>query len=180
MLFFFKIGLFCFGGGYPMLSMVKEEFVEKLKWLTHDDFLHLVSFTQILPGPIPIKLAAYIGKKKHSFLIGFLASIMVSLPSFFLILIVAYIFHSQFSNPYVMKVLLGIRVAIVVIIFDVVLKLFKSTKSFLSVLIIIASLYALIFTSFSPIDIIALGGVLGLLGASFKYFLVRKKRGPHA
>lgn len=58
---FFKIGLFGFGGGYAMLSMVQYEVVEAHGWLTMGEFTDIVAISQMTPGPIIVNSATYIG-----------------------------------------------------------------------------------------------------------------------
>lgn len=58
---FFKIGLFSFGGGYGMLSVIQGEVVTKHAWLTHTEFTDIVAISQMTPGPIGINSATYVG-----------------------------------------------------------------------------------------------------------------------
>lgn len=58
---FFKIGLFGFGGGYAMLSMIQGEVVTKYQWLTTSQFTDIVAISQMTPGPIGINSATYVG-----------------------------------------------------------------------------------------------------------------------
>ena len=60
---FFKIGLFSFGGGYAMLSMISQEVVLRHKWLTMGEFTNIVAISQVTPGPIAVNSATYIGYK---------------------------------------------------------------------------------------------------------------------
>ena len=90
---FFKIGLFGFGGGYAMLSMIQGEVVTKYQWLTTSQFTDIVAISQMTPGPIGINSAAYVGYSAvvnagYSPAMGVLGSAMatfaVVLPSFIL------------------------------------------------------------------------------------------------
>ena len=58
---FFKIGLFGFGGGYAMLSMIQGEVVTRYGWLTSQEFTDIVAISQMTPGPIGINSATYVG-----------------------------------------------------------------------------------------------------------------------
>ena len=58
---FFKIGLFGFGGGYAMLSMIQGEVVTRYGWLTPQEFTDIVAISQMTPGPIGINSATYVG-----------------------------------------------------------------------------------------------------------------------
>lgn len=90
---FFKIGLFGFGGGYAMLSMIQGEVVTKYQWLTTSQFTDIVAISQMTPGPIGINSASYVGYSAvvnagYSPALGVLGSAMatfaVVLPSFIL------------------------------------------------------------------------------------------------
>ena len=61
---FFKIGLFGFGGGYAMLSMIQGEVVTRYGWLTSQEFTDIVAISQMTPGPIGINSATYVGYRK--------------------------------------------------------------------------------------------------------------------
>ena len=58
---FFKIGLFGFGGGYAMISMIQGEVVTRYEWLSSSDFTDIIAISQMTPGPIGINSATYVG-----------------------------------------------------------------------------------------------------------------------
>ena len=58
---FFEIGLFGFGGGYGMLSLIQHETVEAHHWLSTAEFTDIVAISQMTPGPIGINSATYCG-----------------------------------------------------------------------------------------------------------------------
>ncbi|MFA6340594.1 MAG: chromate transporter, partial [Bacteroidales bacterium] len=58
---FLKIGIFCFGGGYAMLSLIQDEVVNQHGWLTISEFADIVAVSQMTPGPIAINTATYVG-----------------------------------------------------------------------------------------------------------------------
>ena len=60
---FLKIGAFTFGGGYAMIALLENEFVERKKWIEKDDFLNMVAIAESTPGPVAINSATYIGYK---------------------------------------------------------------------------------------------------------------------
>ena len=61
---FAKIGLFTFGGGYAMISLIENDCVEKKKWITHDEMMDVTVIAESTPGPIAINCATYVGYKK--------------------------------------------------------------------------------------------------------------------
>ena len=86
---FFVIGLFTFGGGYAMLSLIQNEVVVNHAWITAQEFTDMVAISQMTPGPIGINSATYVGYAVTGNIFGSLvATIAVSLPSFIIILLI--------------------------------------------------------------------------------------------
>ena len=82
---FLKIGAFTFGGGYAMIALLENEFVEKKKWLEKSEFLDMVAVAESTPGPVAINSATYIGYKIAGFAGATMSTLAVSIPSFFVI-----------------------------------------------------------------------------------------------
>ena len=104
---FFKIGLFGFGGGYAMISMIQGEVVTRYEWLSSSDFTDIIAISQMTPGPIGINSATYVGytamvNAGYSHAVGILGSTVatfsVVLPSFILM-----IFISRFFLKYAIR-----------------------------------------------------------------------------
>ncbi|WP_278834361.1 chromate transporter, partial [Porphyromonas cangingivalis] len=111
---YLKIGLFGFGGGYAMLSLIQEEVVHKHHWLTMQEFTDIVAISQMTPGPIGINSATYIGYTVTGSVWGsILATVAVSLPSFVLVLLISLSFAKFRQNKHVDAVFTGIRPAAV-------------------------------------------------------------------
>lgn len=99
---YLKIGLFGFGGGYAMLSLIQFEVVDKHHWLTLQQFTDIVAISQVTPGPIGINSATYIGYTVTGNVWGaILATFAVCLPSFLLVLFISYFFAKFKNNIYV-------------------------------------------------------------------------------
>lgn len=118
---FFKIGLFGFGGGYAMLSMIQGEVVTRYGWLTPQEFTDIVAISQMTPGPIGINSATYVGYStiaEHygagmGILGSFIATFAVVLPSFILMLTISKFFLKYQKHPAVEAVFSGLRPAVV-------------------------------------------------------------------
>ena len=118
---FFKIGLFGFGGGYAMLSMIQGEVVTRYGWLTPQEFTDIVAISQMTPGPIGINSATYVGystiAEQYGTSIGvlgsFIATFAVVLPSFILMLTISKFFLKYQKHPSVEAVFSGLRPAVV-------------------------------------------------------------------
>ena len=118
---FFKIGLFGFGGGYAMLSMIQGEVVTRYGWLTPQEFTDIVAISQMTPGPIGINSATYVGyttiAEQYGPSMGVLGSCIatfaVVLPSFILMLTISKFFLKYQKHPSVEAVFSGLRPAVV-------------------------------------------------------------------
>ena len=90
---FFIIGLFTFGGGYAMLSLIQNEVVVNHNWITAGEFTDMVAISQMTPGPIGINSATYVGYAVSGNILGSLtATFAVCLPSFLIILAICRIY----------------------------------------------------------------------------------------
>lgn len=165
----FKIGLFTFGGGYAMLAILENEFVEKKKWTDKEDFLNMVAIAESTPGPIAINSATYLGYKRGGVLGSAAATLGVVLPSFIIIFTISLFFDAFLSLTYVAYAFKGIQACVVYLILSAGIKLFKGVKKnaysitafvlTLSLLVILS----LLSVKFSAIFYILIGGVAGLV-----------------
>ncbi|MCJ8342886.1 MAG: chromate transporter [Cetobacterium sp.] len=105
---FFIIGLFSFGGGLAMLPLIKEA-VFKNNWLTHQEFLDIISISQVTPGPIAVNTATFVGHKVGGILGSLVATLGVSLPSLIIIIIVASIYNKLKNNEYKNAFFFGVK-----------------------------------------------------------------------
>ena len=111
---FFKIGLFGFGGGYAMLSMIQGEVVMRYEWISSQEFTDIVAISQMTPGPIGINAATYVGYTATGSVWGsVIASFAVVLPSFILMLLISKFFLAYQKHPMVEAVFKGFLPAVV-------------------------------------------------------------------
>lgn len=119
---FFQIGLFGFGGGYGMLSLIQGEVVHHYGWLTTGEFTDIVAISQMTPGPIGINSATYCGYTAvHNAGYGYGMSVLGSLtatfalvlPSLILMILIAKIFMKYMNTPTVQSIFMGLRPAVV-------------------------------------------------------------------
>ena len=110
---FFKIGLFGFGGGYAMLSLIQYEVVEAHQWLTTGEFTDIVAISQVTPGPIAINSATYIGyiATGGTVLGSAIATLAVCLPSVIIMVLICRFFMLFKNNRYVVAALSGMNPA---------------------------------------------------------------------
>ncbi len=119
---FLQIGLFGFGGGYGMLSLIQSETVVRHAWLTSAEFTNIVAISQMTPGPIGINSATYCGytavrNAGYGELMGVLgsatATLALVLPSFIIMVLVCRMFMKYIHSQTVQSVLSGLRPAVV-------------------------------------------------------------------
>lgn len=171
---FFKIGLFGFGGGYAMLSMIQGEVVTRYGWLTPQEFTDIVAISQMTPGPIGINSATYVGFTTTGSVWGsFIATFAVVLPSFILMLTISRFFLKYQKHPTVEAVFSGLRPAVVGLLASAALVLMnvenfglptEDTRSFIiSCLIFLIAFVGTKKYKLNPIGIIVACGIAGLI-----------------
>jgi len=179
---FFQIGLFGFGGGYAMLSMIQGEIVTSHHWITSGEFTDIVAISQMTPGPIGINSATYVGYTAvinagyghfEGIIGSTIATLALVLPSFILMIAISKFFLKYQKHPMVEAVFKGLRPAVVGLLAAAALVLMTSenfgnwqTDSYQFIVSIIIFLVAFIGTrkyKISPILMIALCGLAGFL-----------------
>lgn len=174
---FFKTGLFTFGGGYAMISLLEVEFVERKKWIEHDEFMDVVVIAESTPGPIAINSATYIGYKVAGVGGSLLSTLGVCLPSFVIIYLISLFFDRFLALEAVAAAFRGIQVAVVYLIFQAGLKMLrKMKKTPLSVALVAVAAGALITLTlfsvkFSTVFYILIGALVGVI-----YYLITRIR----
>lgn len=177
----FKIGLFTFGGGYAMISLLENEFVAKRKWLEGDEFLNVVAIAESTPGPVAINAATYVGYKLAGFWGSLSATVAVALPSFAIIFLISLFFDAFLSLKYVAYAFDGIQVCVIFLILNagvkMLLKLEKNVWNILITSLVIAAMVTLSVLSiaFSSVWYILITAGLSLLLYLISYFNARRK-----
>ena len=183
---FLKIGIFTFGGGYAMISLIENEVVEKQHWLTSEQFTDILAVSQTTPGPIGINTATYVGYTATldagyggfgAVLGAFLASFAVILLPLVLMLVVVRFLSAHRDNPMVTVVFKALRVTVLGLIAAAALSLLTEesfgvpgwNKRF----VVSCAIFAMVFILSvlpkkkrffnSPITLLLAAGLLGLL-----------------
>lgn len=123
---FFIIGAVSFGGGYGMISLIREIVIEN-KWLTESDFMNMIAVSESTPGPLAVNMATFVGSSQGGILGSFMATLGVVLPSFFIILFIAAIMKNLLKYAGVNAFLSGIRPCVVSMILATALIMGKDT-----------------------------------------------------
>ena len=115
---FFKIGLFTFGGGWAMISIIEREIVDRHKWMDRNDFLDLLAVAQSLPGILAVNISVAVGDKIRGKTGSIFSALGTILPSFLIILAIAIFLTPEAinGNPVLVKIFKGIRPAVVALI----------------------------------------------------------------
>jgi chromate transporter len=162
---FFKIGLFGFGGGYAMLSMIQYEVVEDHQWLTIKEFTDIVAISQSTPGPVAINCATYIGYTATGGNISgsIIATFAVCLPSIIIMLTVCKFFLAFRKNKYFSAALKGMIPAAIGLIAAAALMLMNDNNfvDYKSVIICVVAFILSYFFKTGIIKIIIFAGILG-------------------
>lgn len=160
---FFKIGLFTFGGGYAMISIIQRETVEKLKWVTAEDIMNMIVIAESTPGVIAVNSATFVGYKVAGVRGGILATFGVVLPSFLIIILISLFYNQVKDNKFVAAAFRGIRCAVAVLIVSAVKKLAKQVDfKWYNIAAIIAVFAISSLTDFDVIYLILIGGAVGI------------------
>ncbi len=179
---FFEIGLFGFGGGYGMLSLIQGEVVQHWHWLTTSEFTDIVAISQMTPGPIGINSATYCGymavkNAGYGMTVSTIGSIVATfalvLPSLILMILISKLFMKYMRTMAVQSVFEGLRPAVVGLLGAATLLLMTpdnfSTPSenpwqfWISVFLFIATFVGTKYMKINPIKMICFAGLAGLL-----------------
>ena len=179
---FFQIGLFGFGGGYGMLSLIQREVVYHWHWMSTSEFTDIVAISQMTPGPVGINSATYCGYTAvHNAGYGMPMSVLGSLtatfalvlPSLILMIVISRMFIKYMKTQPVQSVFLGLRPAVVGLLAAATLMLMSadnfSTPSqnlwqfFVSCFLFLATFVGTYFLKINPIRMIAYSAVAGLV-----------------
>ena len=173
---FFKIGLFTFGGGYAMISLIENTCVEKKAWITHDEMMDITVIAESTPGPIAINCATYVGLKKKGIAGAIAATLGVVIPSFIIILVISFFLDRFLDIKWVAGAFRGIKIAVGIIIVDAGIKMIKKLeKKPLPIIILSVSFAAMMVINIfalriSTIALMALAAVTG-----FVVWLVKRR-----
>ena len=174
---FFKIGLFTFGGGYAMIALLEEEFIQRRKWLDKDEFLDMTAIAESTPGPVAINSATYLGYKLAK--VPGAATVPVCLPSFLIIYAISLFFEQFTQLTVIASAFKGIQVCVIYLIFSAGVRMLKAldkspfaTGVLAAVMLVMVGL-SLAGVSVSSILLILLSGAAGVAA----WLISRRKEG---
>ena len=122
---FAKIGLFTFGGGYAMISMIENNCVEQKQWITHDEMMNVTVIAESTPGPIAINCATFTGYKKAGFVGALAATLGMIVPSFTVIYLISMFLDNFLELTIIANAFKGIKIAVGILILDAAMTMIK-------------------------------------------------------
>lgn len=163
---FFKIGAFTFGGGHAMIPLIRKEVAEKNGMITDEEVVDMIAISESTPGPVAVNMATFVGYKVGGFMGAAVSTLGVVLPSFVIISIISR-FLNRFSELEAVRfAFMGIRAAVLVLVINALVTIFKHGKrGVLPYIIMVSAFVATAVLNFSVPLIILAGAAVGI--ASF-------------
>lgn len=169
---FFKIGLFTIGGGYAMLSMVRQIVVLRQKWIPEDEFVETIAVLQSIPGIFAVNMALSVGKRIGGRKGSLVAASGAILPSLAIVLLLAIFAQKARENPVVESCFKGIRPCVVALILSPALQMVrKSGIGFHNFYLPLIAVFLVCVLKVSPVYVILAAG----FGGAF-YGFVKQRR----
>ena len=175
---FAKIGLFTFGGGYAMLSVITDNCVEKKKWITADDMMNITVIAETTPGPIAINCATFVGYRKAGVLGGIAATIGVIVPSFIIIYLISLFLDGFLEIAVVANAFQGIKIGVGFLIVQAAVGMMKSLpKNALSRILLWGSCAVMLAVNIFSWNFSSVALMVICAAISFAVFMGSRKKG---
>ena len=159
-----KLGAFTFGGGYAMFPLMEREYVENRGWFETQEMLDMLAVAQSLPGMISINASILVGYRLFGVVGSLIAVLGLALPSLIALSILSFFYVKFRENVYVNAALKGIRVAVVALLVQAVIKLGKpGVKGVFGWIMACAAFAVALIFSIHPILIILSGLLIGIV-----------------
>ena len=165
---FAKIGLFTFGGGYAMISIIENICVEKKKWISHDDMMNVTVIAESTPGPISINCATFVGFRQAGICGALVATLGVVIPSFVIIFAISMFLDNFLKISIIANAFQGIKIAVGILILNAAYNMLKKMqREILANIIVTCSFAAMFFINifswrFSSISLMFIAAVISL------------------
>ena len=175
---FAKVGMFTFGGGYAMISIIENTCVEEKNWITHEEMMELTVIAESTPGPIAINAATYVGYQHAGIPGSILATIGIALPSFVIIYLISSVLDNFLEIQWIANAFRGIKIGVGLLILNVAINMLKKMKPLPMPRIIAGTAFTVMLTvnflslNFSSISLMLIAGFVSLI-----LFLANKLKG---
>ncbi len=172
----FTISAFTFGGGYVIVPLMKDIFVDELGWIDENEMLDLISISQSSPGAMAVNVSMLVGYKVAGFLGSIVAIFATIIPPITVISIITLFYSAFSSNMYVANFLRGMQSGVSALIFSVVFDLSKKifvSKDLLNYVLLFGAIILKMFFDINVVKIILLCALIGLINGMVS--IIRKK-----
>ena len=166
---FAKIGLFTFGGGYAMISIIENICVERKGWISQDEMMNMTVIAESTPGPIAINCATYVGYKMAGVAGATVATFGMVVPSFVVIFVISKFLDDFLKFTVIAHAFQGIKIAVGLIIFEAAVRMIKKmSKKVFSKVVVVCSFVTMMAVNvfslkFSSITLMIMVGILSFL-----------------
>ena len=175
---FARIGLFTFGGGYAMISLIEDTCVEKKQWITHDEMMNVTVAAESTPGPIAINCATFVGYRQKGLAGAAAATIGMVLPSFCILFLISRFLDHFLEISWIAHAFMGIRIAAGILILDAAIRMIrKMPKKPLPLTIMICAFAAMLGINLFALRISSITLMLIAAAISLTLFRIRRNAG---
>ena len=178
---FAKIGMFTFGGGYAMISVIENNCVERKKWITHDEMMDMTVIAESTPGPIAINCSTFTGYKIAGIPGALASTVGIVVPSFVIIFIISMFLDNFLELTVVANAFKGIKIAVGLLILQAAINMIrKMKKKPLPVIILVFSAAAMLLINIFSLNFSSVSLMLIAAAVSLALFVVssaRKEKG---
>ena len=175
---FAKVGLFTFGGGYAMISLIENSCVEKKGWITHDEMMNVTVIAESTPGPIAINCATFVGYKQKGLIGAIAATIGLVLPSFSIIFLISMFLDNFLEIAWIAHAFMGIKTAVGILILDAAIKMIrKMQKKPIPLTIMACAFLAMLLIDIFALHVSSITLMLIAAVISLAIFLTRRNTG---
>ena len=172
---FANIGLFTFGGGYAMLSMIEHHCVEQKQWITHDEMMNITVIAESTPGPIAINCATFTGYRQAGFFGALAATLGIVFPSFAVIYVISRFLDHFLEITLIAHAFQGIKIGAGLLILDAAAVMIqKMPKKLLPRAIMVFSAAAMLMISAFSWNFSSISLMLTAAAVSLCIFLLKE------
>ena len=175
---FAKIGLFTFGGGYAMISLIEDTCVGQKRWITHDEMMNVTVIAESTPGPIAINCATYVGYQQKGLTGAAVATVGMVLPSFCIIYLISRFLDNFLEIAWIAHAFRGIKIAVGILIFDASIKMIrKMQKKPVPLTIMVCTFLAMLLIDIFALHVSSITLMLIAAFISLAIFLMKRNDG---
>ena len=175
---FAKIGLFTFGGGYAMISLIENFCVEKKQWIAHDEMMNVMVIAESTPGPIAINCATFVGYKQKGLFGAIAATVGMILPSFCIIFLISMFLDNFLEITWIAHAFMGIKIAVGILILDAAVKMIrKMQKKPIQLSIMICAFLVMLLIDIFALHVSSITLMLISAIISLAVFLIQRNTG---